>query len=287
MDLNLIHTFLVVAEYQSFTKAADRLGVTQPAVSASVRRLEQVIGKQLFVKKGRSIEPTSVAYQLMPQFQQAISIVENAIYEKSSFNVCWSETLLHNLNPIENVVFHESSPEKYILFEQVRQQRVDLVIDTVVTKDASFVIETAYEEPAVVICRQNHPRIKHSLTKEDFYRESHCIFSGKWDCSSGFEQLAKEAIKERNIEIITSSLAGMAMYVAQRDCLGLVSLSFALKWSKVMKLQIFDSPVEIGTIPYMFVYHKRDETNPLHLKLRQKIKKQLGGIRTTPIDLWK
>ncbi|WJT08957.1 LysR family transcriptional regulator [Vibrio harveyi] len=285
MDLNLIQTFLVVAEYQSYTKAADHLGVTQPAVSASIKRLEQVVGKQLFVKQGRGIAPTSTAYQLMPQFRQAVSIVDNAISERTSFQVCCSETLLHSLNPIENVVFHESPPEKYLLFEQIRQQKMDLVIDTIITKNSSFVIETAYDEPAMVICRQSHPRIQGSLSKEAFYHENHCMFSGKWNNTSGFEQLAKEPIQERNVEIVTSSLAGMAMYVAQRDCLGVVSRSFAMKWSKALKLQVLDCPIEIERIPYKFVYHKRDEHNPAHQRLREQIQHQLESTNPAPIDL--
>ncbi len=285
MDLNLIQTFLVVTEYKSFTKAAEHLGLTQPAVSASVRRLEQVIGKQLFVKKGRGIEPTSMAYQLVPQFQQAINIVDNAISDKNAFKVSCSETILHSLKPIEGVIFQESPPEKYDLFEQIRQQKVDLVIDTIITKENSFVIESAYEEPAVVICRQNHPRIHNSLSKEEYYRERHCIFSGIWNDTSGFNQLAKEPTQERKVEIVTSSLAGMAMHVAQRDCLGLVSLSFAMKWSQTMKLQVLDSPVAIDNIPYMFIYHKRDENNPIHQRLRNNIKEQLDSINTAPINL--
>lgn len=79
MDLNLIQTFLVVAEFQSYTKAAEQLGLTQPAVSAAIKRLEQVVDKQLFVKKGRGITLTSAAYQLLPQFEQAVSIIDNAI----------------------------------------------------------------------------------------------------------------------------------------------------------------------------------------------------------------
>lgn len=285
MDLNLIQTFLVVAEYQSYTKAADHLGLTQPAVSASIKRLEQVVGKQLFVKQGRGIAPTSTAYQLMPQFRQAVSIVDNAISERTTFQVCCSETLLHSLNPIENVFFHESPPEKYLLFEQIRQQKMDLVIDTIITKDSSFVIENAYNEPAMIICRQSHPRIQGTLSREDFYRENHCMFSGKWNNTSGFEQLAKEPIQERNVEIVTSSLAGMAMYVAQRDCLGVVSRSFAMKWSKALKLQVLECPIEIDHIPYKFVYHKRDEHNPAHQRLREQVKQQLEFAHAAPIDL--
>ncbi|MGU3847446.1 LysR family transcriptional regulator, partial [Vibrio diabolicus] len=81
----------------------------------------------------------------------------------------------------------------------------------------------------VIICRENHPRVQGSLSKEQFYEETHCFFSGKWNNMSGFEQLSQETIQERKVDLITSSLAGMALYVAQRDCLCLVSQSFANK----------------------------------------------------------
>ncbi|TOB86089.1 LysR family transcriptional regulator, partial [Vibrio parahaemolyticus] len=53
IDLNLIHTFLVVTDTLSYTKAAAQLGVTQPAISASIKRLEEASKKKLFVKNGR------------------------------------------------------------------------------------------------------------------------------------------------------------------------------------------------------------------------------------------
>ncbi|EKA9370273.1 LysR family transcriptional regulator, partial [Vibrio parahaemolyticus] len=276
---------LVVAEFQSYTKAAEQLGLTQPAVSAAIKRLEQVVDKQLFVKKGRGITLTSAAYQLLPQFEQAVSIIDNAITEKKHFEVYCSEILLHIMDPIKNTIFYESPPEKYILFELLRQQKADLVIDTVITKDAAFVMEEAYEEKAVIICREQHPRIQGSLSKEQFYDETHCLFSGKWNNMSGFEQLAQETILERKVELVTSSLAGMALYVAQRDCLGLVSQSFANKWSKALKLQVLPCPISIRTVPYKFVYHKRELNNPAHIALRERIKTHLTAVHYEPISL--
>ncbi|HHF0488279.1 TPA: LysR family transcriptional regulator [Vibrio antiquarius] len=285
MDLNLIQTFLVVAEFQSYTKAAEQLGLTQPAVSAAIKRLEHVVDKQLFVKKGRGIALTSTAYQLLPQFQQAVNIIDNAISDKNHFEVCCSEILLHIMDPIKNTIFYESPPEKFLLFELLRQQKVDLVIDTVITKDAAFIIEDAYEEEAVIICRENHPRVQGSLSKEQFYEETHCLFSGKWNNMSGFEQLSQETIQERKVDLITSSLAGMALYVAQRDCLGLVSQSFANKWSKALKLQVLQCPISICAIPYKFVYHKREMNNPAHIALREKIKANLTAAHYEPVSL--
>ncbi|MDF5657825.1 LysR family transcriptional regulator, partial [Vibrio parahaemolyticus] len=61
IDLNLINTFIVVTECLSYTKAADKLGVTQPAISASIKRLERTTNTKLFTKRGRNIELTSTA----------------------------------------------------------------------------------------------------------------------------------------------------------------------------------------------------------------------------------
>ncbi|HIF9218115.1 TPA: LysR family transcriptional regulator [Photobacterium damselae] len=285
MDLNLIQTFIVVAEFQSYTKAAEQLGLTQPAVSAAIKRLEQVIDKQLFVKKGRGITLTSAAYQLLPQFQQAMSIVDNALMEKKPFEVHCSEILLHIMEPIKNAIFCESPPEKYILFELLRQQKVDLVIDTVITKDSAFMVEDVYEEKAIIICRELHPRIQNVLTKEQFYNETHCIFSGKWDGMYGFELLAKEPVKKRQVTFVASSLASIALYVAQHDSLGVVSESFANKWRNTLKLQVLQSPIELHNIPYRMIYLKRNEHNPRHHSLREKIKNNLKSALFEPIDL--
>ncbi len=63
-DLNLVKPFLSVYQQRSITKAAESLELTQPAVSAAIKRFEAVVGYSLFVRVGRSIEPTSMAHKL-------------------------------------------------------------------------------------------------------------------------------------------------------------------------------------------------------------------------------
>ena len=58
LDLNLLRIFVVVAEEGSITRAASRLYVTQPAVSASMRRLAEFVGAELFVRQGRGLALT-------------------------------------------------------------------------------------------------------------------------------------------------------------------------------------------------------------------------------------
>ena len=60
IDLKWLRSFVVVAEEASFTRAASRVHVAQPGVSAQVRRLESVLGQQLLDRSGRSVRLTEV-----------------------------------------------------------------------------------------------------------------------------------------------------------------------------------------------------------------------------------
>ena len=64
VDLNLLTIFDTVMQEQSLTKAAQTLGMSQPAVSSAVSRLKVLFKDELFVRNGRGIKPTERAFQL-------------------------------------------------------------------------------------------------------------------------------------------------------------------------------------------------------------------------------
>lgn len=73
LDLNLLKVFEALHEESSASRAALRLGVTQSAVSAALRRLREVYGDQLFVRTGRGLAPTLKANQLKPVLSDALN----------------------------------------------------------------------------------------------------------------------------------------------------------------------------------------------------------------------
>ena len=141
MDLNLVRTFMAVYQCQSYTKASELLELTQPAVSAAIKRLETEIDKQLFIKKGRGIEATSKAHALANKFQFALDTINDAVNDKNILSVYCAEIILHSLVDLEQIDFSESPRSQSMIFQHLREQKVDLVLDTVTLKDASFVIE--------------------------------------------------------------------------------------------------------------------------------------------------
>ncbi len=140
MDLNLIKPFLAVYQYQSITKAAESLDLTQSAVSAALRRLEKLLNKKLFVKEGRGIAPTSAAVILADKLENVMDLIESAVSEKVEIHASVMEPAFQMFSTIEGVIFHEAPIEESQLLEQLRMQKIDLLIDTVIAEDHAFIV---------------------------------------------------------------------------------------------------------------------------------------------------
>jgi DNA-binding transcriptional LysR family regulator len=83
MDTRQLQAFCAVVERRSFSQAAERLGVTQPAVSLQVRSLEKRLGTQLLDRSGRRIEPTEAGLRLYRGAQRLLQLEEQIVNEIS------------------------------------------------------------------------------------------------------------------------------------------------------------------------------------------------------------
>ncbi|MBA2297813.1 MAG: LysR family transcriptional regulator [Actinobacteria bacterium] len=83
MDTRQLVAFCAVVERKSFSQAAERLGVTQPAVSLQIRALEKRLGTQLLDRSGRRVEPTEAGLRLYRGAQRLLALEEQLIEEVS------------------------------------------------------------------------------------------------------------------------------------------------------------------------------------------------------------
>ena len=79
VDLNLLTVFDAVMQEQNITRAAQYLGMSQPAVSNAVARLKVMFNDELFMRHGRGIQPTQRARQLFGPLRQALQLVRNEL----------------------------------------------------------------------------------------------------------------------------------------------------------------------------------------------------------------
>src|SRR3954466_2361671 len=81
MDTRQLAAFVAVVEKKSFSQAAERLGVTQPAVSLQIQALEKRLGVQLVDRSGRRVEPTEAGQRLYRNAQR-VRAAEEQLYDE-------------------------------------------------------------------------------------------------------------------------------------------------------------------------------------------------------------
>ncbi|WP_189164466.1 LysR family transcriptional regulator [Sphaerisporangium melleum] len=94
MELRTLRFFVAVAEEQSFTRAAERLLVAQPAVSHQIRSLEKELGEALFERNARSVRLTEAGRVLLPMAAQTLADADRVIAEFASRAALVTGTLL-------------------------------------------------------------------------------------------------------------------------------------------------------------------------------------------------
>src|SRR4029453_19019957 len=83
MDTRQLAAFCAVVEKSSFSQAAEKLGVTQPAVSLQVRALEERLGQKLLDRSGRRVEPTEAGLRLYRSAQRMLALEQQLLEEVS------------------------------------------------------------------------------------------------------------------------------------------------------------------------------------------------------------
>lgn len=78
MELRQLEYFVAVVDEANFTRAAERLHVAQPGVSAQIKRLERELGQELLDRSGRTVRPTEAGRAVLPHARAALASVHSA-----------------------------------------------------------------------------------------------------------------------------------------------------------------------------------------------------------------
>src|SRR5213080_3794690 len=139
MDTRQLQAFCAVVERRSFSQAAERLGVTQPAVSLQVRSLERRLGRQLLDRSGRRVQPTEAGLRLYRSAQRLLALEEQIVAElaedeggplRGSLEIGASTGPGGSVLALLLCEFQQRNPEVHVVLSVFDTQRVvDLVAE--------------------------------------------------------------------------------------------------------------------------------------------------------------
>jgi DNA-binding transcriptional LysR family regulator len=228
LDLNLLRVFAVVADSKSVTEAAGRLYLTQPAVSAALRRLTDAVGAPLFARQGRGLALTSRGERLLAQVRSHLQPLIEAALAPPSFDPATSERTIRLgladateawlLPPLLRLLAEEA-PRMQVIALPVQFRNVAAVL-TSGSIDAAITV--ADEMPASVRRRElfwgdfvclfdpRHARIRAHVSDAAYFAHDHVIVSYNGDLRGIVEDLLK---RQRRVRCSVSSFANIGALV--------------------------------------------------------------------------
>ncbi|NOH21991.1 LysR family transcriptional regulator [Vibrio europaeus] len=289
IDLNLLKVFISVYEHRSITIAAEVMSLTQPGVSGVLKRLQQQLGVQLFIRSGRGIAPTHQAHELARQIEPALNQITNAIEGMESFStansrrfvVYTSEPMMLMLLPKigadptlgkVQIELHPTQSNEEKLLHNLSQQKADLAIDFANYSAPSFFSEYFYTDELCVIARKDHPRIKGELSLEQFYSEKHVTLKLRREDAYLADYFTEEVIAERNVAAECDSLVSQMTMISNSNCLAAMVRSIADQFADKLDLQVLDAPFTNLPVKYRMMTHNRMKYSPANQWLREKLK---------------
>lgn len=271
VDLNLLTVFDVVMQEQHITRAANVLGMSQPAVSNAVSRLKVMFNDELFVRSGRGIQPTARAFQLFGPVRQALQLVQNELpgagfeplSSERTFHLCVCSPLDNALTSVIYNKVEEIAPNIHLVFKsslnqniehQLRYQETEFVIGYEAFNRPDFSCVPLFKDEMVLVASRNHPRLEKLLTENDIWNEGHAVVA--LDRYASFSHPWYEtADKQTCISYQGMALTSVLNVVSQTQLVTIAPRWLANEFAEKLQLAILPLPLKLNNRTCFLSWH--------------------------------
>ena len=310
LDLNLLRVFDEVMAERNLTRAAQRLSMTQPAVSNALRRLRELLGDELVQRAGYGVEPTPRALMLWPSVRDALHQLRDALapgefqpeLAQNAFVLTMADATAAKLVPglMNRLATEAPGVTLRVLPLVTRDPRallesgeVDLAIghfpgvlaelgaQHLQESSPRFMVERLYDGEYVVVMRKGHPLAQRPLSLDDYCAARHLLvsFSGR---PYGFVDEALTAIsRKRRVVLTVNQFFTAGLVVASSDLLTVLPRHFIGGTGVADQLAWRKLPLDVPMVHVDALWHRQHQLSSAHRWLREAVVRMAQNSRHT------
>lgn len=290
-DLNLLVTLDVLLRELNVTRAAEKMFITQSAMSHSLHRLRQQLDDPLLVKTPSGMKPTERALALIGPVRALLTEMEQLIQPPTEFTPSVSErrfvlaatdymellllpdlsALIEQMAPGVNI--HVKRTETSFPLAQLENGSLDVVLgfESVLNPPSDLNSLRLFDDRMACVVRQNHPSIQQAPTLDEYLSMSHMLISRTGSNVGLVDQKLSEMGLERRIKLIVPHFLSAPMIVAETDMILSLPYRIAEQFKKIAALNIFPIPINLPSYDLVMIWHLLREKDPAHRWLRDRI----------------
>ena len=286
LDLNLLKALDALLDECNVTRAASRLGVTQPAMSGMLTRLRENFGDPLFVRAKHGIVPTQRALELSAPLKQVISqigallqppnfdpLTANITFTIAATDYALRAVALPFLSALKQQAPHIRIALVPVDDKQVQLQLergdIDLALLTPESTPPDLHAKNLFDEHYVCVLRQGHPAMqgRKQLTVSQLCELDHALVSYT---GGGFRGVTDEALEklgqQRQVSLSVKSFIILPEILRASDMVAILPSRLV---AGMDDLVVFDPPIEVPGFTKVAAWHERTHRDVAHRWLRE------------------
>jgi len=286
LNLNLLPVLHSLLEERNVTRAARKLGMTQPAVSNSLAQLRAHFGDALLVRSGNTMVATERALSLREPLAAALLAVGAALESGTAFDpaklersfviattdyvgfVLMPKLLARIGKEAKGVRLHVQGWPHNRVPSTLERGEADLMLGFYSDVPSGHRHELLFEDRFVCIVRKGHPVAKQRLTLKRYLALEHVVVTQEPGALGVVDEVLAQRGLRRSIGLRLSHFLLVPSVVAATDFVAAVDERIAESFSKQLPLKLSPPPIPLPGGKVGQVWHERTHSSPAHVWLR-------------------
>jgi len=286
-DFDLLTVFAALYRERHLTRAAIRLGKSQPATSRSLERLRALMGDALFVRAPRGMLPTPRADALAAEvdrvLESARALVQRDRFEPSAlertFVIGTSDLVEAELLRPLSAELARRAPRVDLLTKQLpvvdvealAEGRLDLVFAPDVALPASVMRQHLFDGDFLCAVRRDHPRAKRKLSLETYLSLLHVQIAPRGEPGGPVDDALAARGLSRRVAVRTPSFLAAPLLVAQSDYVLTAPALMLRPLARPLGLRLHEPPLAVPGFRIFQAWHPRTQDDAAHRWFRSLI----------------
>jgi len=294
LDLNLIRVFDALYRERSVTRAGDRIGLSQPAVSAALNRLRHIFNDQLFVRHGNEMTPTPRAEELAGFAREALIEIERMLRHGSglelaelerTFTLMGADFFSMLLMPHLAGRVAESAPKVRLRFldssrgdvaKLLLENAVDMALERPLDMPEWTSSMLLFRSPFALIASARNGAVQEVaegqvLPLDLFCALPHALRSIDGSLSGMVDDALAKLGLRRRVTLALPHFQGVGMAVSQGPYLAAVPIQFARVVKDTLGLRVFEPPISVPVPEVKLYWHSRHDGDAAHQWMRGQV----------------
>ncbi len=292
IDVQLLRVLYLVLKEQSVSRAADRLGITQPAVSSALKRLRDLTGDQLIVRTRNGMAATERALSFMEPLKQAIDGIDRVLDLADTFEAkttlrefgvgapdYFDAFFLSNLSATlrqeaPNARLNVRSLSLDIDFERLLEEGdIDVVIGNWPHPPDYLRTSPLFDDEVVCIVSERHPLAKKGeITAEDYLKAQHLApvpYAG--GIRGAIDEHVYRLGQRRDIRVSLPYFHVAPYVLTTTDLIFTTGRRFAEPFARILPLKVLPAPLDFPPLRFYQLWHERTHESTAVRWLRERI----------------